>query len=453
MEFVLLFLTVLGYFVHYDFVHLLLLLAHYIVAGWIGIRLLDRQPLSAAFIAVYALMFFTNPTGITLGLVELENSSSQEIFYKSNAIMMAGLNLFIIGAVRFRGSRPIFKQQPRLHIRNGPVEVTVWVGTIASFLALILVILVGRAQGIDVFIVHKTYRTTGNQDMTYLIATYVTSIIPLIFFCVAQRKFGTQLVYFAALLSLIIIYFMIFRNRTLPIACMIGYIVGLVARFRFLSIGYKPVLGRLPSTVVMIVIISGPVLLTAGLGLRYVRGAYQLQDFSFTTEHVQREIDHALTGGELGYAYMTREAIRLFPSQHPYLYGQTYYRLLFTPIPRQVWPTKPLNTNRLFANIRDRELGRKGVTQSAGVVGTMYINFGVFGVFGMFFAGLLFSFEKYVRLYHLLILAASGLWMVAIVRGSITAPIMTFLFVYVLARMFEYFARPSYALPPDYYRG
>ena len=452
MEIILLILSIPGYFVHSEVLHLVLLLLHYIGAFWIALRLLNRQPIAAFFVAVYALMFFTNPLGIILNLVDIEYVATNKIFFESNAMMMAGLDLFILGATRLRGNKPDFSQQYHIYLNNGPVELTIWVGTLVSFLSLVGIVVGGKAMGVDVFTIHKTYRTTGNQTYTYLIATYATAIMPLIFFLLANRKIGVQLTYSTALIALLVVYFMIFRNRTLPISCVIGYLVGVVARYRFLSIGYKPIMGRLPTTLVLVVLVSGPVLLLAGISLRYLRGAYQLQDYSLTSEHVQREIDHALGGGELGYAVMTREAMRLFPSEHPYLYGESYYRLLFTPIPREVWPDKPRNTNRLFAAVRDRELGRKGVTQSAGVVGTTYLNFGVLGVLFMVVIGFVFSFEKYLRLHNVLILATSGLWMIAIVRGSLTAPIVTFLFVYILARVFQYFAKPVYTLNPNIHR-
>lgn len=455
MEIVLLFISLPAYVVHEPIVHLPIMLLHFIGGVIIGLRLMDRMPLTALFVGIYVLMFFTNPLAVMSGLIDLEYSSTWNTFYRANAMMMTGMDLFLLAAIRFR-TRGLtdFQNHPRVYLKNGVVEMTIWGGIIASFVSLAAIVVGGKALGVDVFTIHKTYRTTGGQEMAFLITTYVTSIIPLIVFLIAQRKIGMQVFYFSALLTVLVVYFLIFRNRTLPIACAIAYVIGLVARFRYVSIGGSWTPGRLPKALAITVIAAGPLLFTTGMALRYVRGAWQLQDFSFNKEILQREIDHALYTGELGYAYMTREAIRLFPSRNPYLYGQTYYRLLFAPIPRSLWPGKPENTNRLFADIRDRELGRKGVTQSAGIVGTLYINFGQIGVLGMFPIGLIFSRERYAKLQHLLALSGTGLWLVAIVRGSDTAPIMTLLFVYLIALLFVYFAKPGYAAryqPQPYY--
>lgn len=444
MQFVLLIFAGMSYFVPNEMVHLAILVLHVVVGIYYIIRLLDRQPLSGLFTAAYILMFFVNPIGIHIGLVDYESPSMMSLLYKSNALMMAGLDLFLIATIYFRGRRNDFKQMPPIYIRSAPVELMIWSGTMISVSALVAIILGGKALGVDVFTIEKSYRTTGNQTYTYLFATYATMILPFIFFFLPQRKFSAQIAYLITLICVLVLYFMIFRNRTLVLACVGAYIVGVVAQYRFLTLGTKQIKGKLPRLMIAAVVVSGPLLYTTGIALRFVRGAYQIQDFTFTQEHLQREIDHSLTGGELGYAFMTREALRLFPSAHPYIYGESYYRLAFIPIPRQVWPGKPESTNRLFARVRDTELGKRGVTQSAGIVGTLYINFGPLGVFGMIGFGIVFARENYVRLHHIMMLSASGLWMMAIVRGSLTAPIMTIIVLYLIARLVQRLANPTY---------
>jgi len=78
------------------------------------------------------------------------------------------------------------------------------------------------------------------------------------------------------------------------------------------------------------------------------------------------------------------------PSCADYQYGYVYYVQLVNPIPRFLWPDKPtLDAGLLMADLYG-EVNARGeahLTISPGLIGEMYLNFGVFGIMGLSFFG------------------------------------------------------------------
>src|SRR5262249_6737243 len=95
-------------------------------------------------------------------------------------------------------------------------------------------------------------------------------------------------------------------------------------------------------------------------------------------------ISHILTFGDV---------INLTPDFIPYMYGETYYPILTKPIPRILYPDKPIeDMGQLFGH-RYRFLDANDFHTSFNLpqLVELYINFGPWGVaFGMFLIGLLF---------------------------------------------------------------
>jgi oligosaccharide repeat unit polymerase len=79
------------------------------------------------------------------------------------------------------------------------------------------------------------------------------------------------------------------------------------------------------------------------------------------------------------------------PDSVPYQMGASYIVQLCAPIPRFLWPGKPsLDTGILMAELRgevDKRSGQAYYTRSPGLLGEMYLNFGLLGVIGLNFFG------------------------------------------------------------------
>lgn len=98
-------------------------------------------------------------------------------------------------------------------------------------------------------------------------------------------------------------------------------------------------------------------------------------------------------GARLSDFPMLADVMSLTPSVVPYWGGETYYSLLFKPIPRIVWPDKPEEvTGRTFGQRYGyTSLANPGTSINFAQLIEQYANFGVFGVIiGMFVVGMIY---------------------------------------------------------------
>ncbi len=68
------------------------------------------------------------------------------------------------------------------------------------------------------------------------------------------------------------------------------------------------------------------------------------------------------------------------PSEHPHLLGTTYWAQLINPIPRFLWPSKPLGFGVEYAAWHGYDALAGGPNMAPGIIGEMYANFGILGV-------------------------------------------------------------------------
>jgi hypothetical protein len=439
VELVLTALALLGFATGHS-AHLALFAAHAVGAGWIAWRLLRTQPLTAMFIVAYLAMYFPNPIGILMGWIPPD--SSDGVFFKSNALVLLGLDLFLVGARRLRLTRLGVNRLPRMRLSAFPVETTIMVLLALSALALFFLITTVQALGVNIFQVAKTYRSTGAASTYFLIASYCSMLLPLAVFLIGLKRLPAQVPYLAIVAVLLTLHFFIFRVRTIPVAVIMAYGVSMAARAYFVTLTSYTWRRRIPLWVRAALFIGVPLLPVVGVGIKYLRYSHELRDYRYDDARMSVTIEQTFSGGDFGYTFFTRRAVARFPENHPFLGGQSYYRILFAPIPRAIWPNKPLNTERIFAAILDPDFHGKGITIPPGIVGDLYINFGTIGVLGMLAFGAAFGQEKYRRLTDLLFLAAAGNWLFHLCRGAFTNPIMTLLVTWAAAALCTRFIRP-----------
>lgn len=415
-----------------------LFVVHAVVLLWIAWRVVRRQPLTAMFIIAYIGMYFPNPVALVMDWVPREGSTTDTILHRSNIMILVGIDLFVFAALRLRFARFDANKMGRWHLDGARLEMCKMMAlSICGVTAVVLVVgLV--AFGVNPFTVAKTFRSIGGaHSLLYLVAKYVFFLLPLVVFLVGIRRASIQMLYLPPVLTLFVVHFLIYRTRTLVVAAVIAWVVGQVAKRSFLSIGYGSAARRGTLVLRWAVVVAVPLLAVVGVSLRYARYVHSLQDYSLDEKRLTYIIGSTFAGGDLGYSVFLRRAMTLFPESESYLWGRSYYRLLFTPIPRRIWPGKPENTQRVFARVLDPALGDTGTTIPAGIVGDLYINFGYAGVAGMLVFGVFFGRERYRGLTDIIFLAGSGCWIFHLVRGGFTNPVVTMVMIWFLSYVFS----------------
>lgn len=241
----------------------------------------------------------------------------------------------------------------------------------------------------------------------------------------------------ASLIFLILavtILFSAYRTRHLPVALTTSFLLG------FLTLG--PLLfpsrqGRQThrasrslwahkNTIVLIGLIA-----LSGILVRNIRSEF---DRGLTSEGLTTQLERTSEkifegGGYFALPELTLEIIDTVPERAPYLYGQSYYRLLLAPIPRTLLPMKPINSQRIMAlylRPAARQIGT--LTMPVGIIGDLYVNFGLFGVLVLAAWGhILGSIDRNTSIPFLIFSISSAVPMFHIARGSVTNPILALL--------------------------
>ncbi|MGH9444436.1 MAG: O-antigen polysaccharide polymerase Wzy, partial [Terriglobia bacterium] len=85
--------------------------------------------------------------------------------------------------------------------------------------------------------------------------------------------------------------------------------------------------------------------------------------------------------------YQFRRTFEYFPSHAPFLAGYSFYGIAVNPIPRSLWPGKPIGVGLLASILYDHNSHN---TLGLSLPGELYANFGIPGLlFGMFLFGVL----------------------------------------------------------------
>jgi hypothetical protein len=215
----------------------------------------------------------------------------------------------------------------------------------------------------------------------------------------------------------------------------------------------KPARGRpLGRRAVLVLVVFGALGLVGLSYLRLARGLLEERGLAGLTEvDVGLALRYNLESGDLGFAPVVFDVIEEVPARRDPLRGQSYLRLLFTPIPRTVWPEKPLNTQRIVASWLRPDV--PGMTIPPGVQGDLYINFGLLGVLGFLaFGGLIGILDRQPGLTKLLCLGAGFVPIFHLARGGFTNPILLLVAVavagHVVARYVTAPVRGTAAVPP-----
>lgn len=208
------------------------------------------------------------------------------------------------------------------------------------------------------------------------------------------------------------------------------------ARFNFLSwvivvgiiyVGNLPVWRKVR---VYTIGLAGLLVVYSIAGLARTPGAFLLpmeQQVELALERLETAEDQNLLDGFM-------MALQVYPENLPYQYGFQHLEILLRPIPRAIWPDKPVGgyANKLGLNDFGSNSGLTiGISES--MYGTFYGEGGVGGiillslVYGAFFAYIVRRSERYKSDMRFLIKGMVAASLIALIRGGDLAGIVAFI--------------------------
>jgi oligosaccharide repeat unit polymerase len=182
------------------------------------------------------------------------------------------------------------------------------------------------------------------------------------------------------------------------------------------------------------------------LGVFFVFLVTHLRSVALTGIETKFNLNPSLPGIISNYDFMSAFDNLVYILNLPdLLYGKSIFKIFFSFIPRDIWFSKPLDTNLLIVQLRQNPFVG-GSSQSVTLLGEVFWNFGWIGTFFSFF--LIGSISKNFDLTvndklndsRLIILAAMVYLIFIFWRGSISTSLVAF-----LINMFFLFASLSFS--------
>lgn len=382
------------------------------------------------FTVFYLMLFYVQPTVYYLTdgyyIYELGNVKTLII------LTVLGLHLFMVGSMFFTNKKPITLN---IQIQYWKIKKAV---NLTFLIALISIVLLFIDAGTLNLLNMSRMDLKNSGSLIRLASTfglYLTSVLFfLIFFTVKKRSKFNLFIWVLFVIFFEVLVFMFFRTRSLMVVHLSACLVGYYYSYAYYSDKYKAKSKK------GVTLLFGVLIICLAIVTRFFRGYLQpesnISNFEFNWKVF---LEKSVESGDLGYSGTVLKVIHLVPNMYDYLSGQSYFRLFFIAIPRSIWSDKPKNTETLVGSWLHP--GVEGMSVPPGIIGDLYINFGILGVVLMFGFGVFFSLlDRKLSAQNFILWSVSATWIFHLVRGGFTNPIVIFgvlyLFIYLINKRY-----------------
>lgn len=375
---------------------------------------------------------------------EISRSSFRYLWMTST-----GLSIFLVSY--FFSCRPVGARERELYVLRILNMLLSNISAQAKYLLYLPLILGSAVLAVEVMRVggfESHSRAVTKEEFSFLarVGRYLIILsLPCLFSLgmLAQRhkSFLNWAFQFAIIGACVAVIFFSLRTRSYVVAPLFSYSAGIA--IGVLLRAQKPRVRRIrlsPSTIIVSVLVVSLVVSLSAF-LRFYRGIIEVgKDASELNAEVI--LDRTTTQGDLGYGYLVSDIMETFEQENRRLNGQSYYRVLFAPVPRAIWPDKPQNTQRIIGEIMGGETD--WWTLPPGIQGDAFVNFGMIGVLVFLAFGVAAgAVDRQTSITHVLFVASSFMPMLHLCRGGVTNPLSLLLVTYVSALVVGYFLRRS----------
>lgn len=391
----------------------------------------------AWFAISYTSLFLLYPT-LSI-LIDIEIPISAEVFFDYCFLAVGGIHLLIIAYEC--GTKGDKQQRWHVHYQTTSRRLFTVIVVFLLLNALAIMLMVGDSGSLSALSAQTRVETRMHSGAPRMVGIYLLGLGSLLYPLVAihiRHKRFRALLWIPYIIGVEVILFLLCRVRTFPVIHAVGLLMGwfFIAPRMHISHTNRGLRTQLTVPQKAGVITFAVMLVLGMLVLRVFRGQFQqARSLAEIDISLADSIVYAFEGGgELGYSTWVCKALDAVPSRHDYLYGQSYYRLLLVPIPRWIWPDKPLNTQRIMTQWLTP--GAVSVqTTPVGIIGDLYVNFGMYGVLGMLVFGYAFArLDQHSQLSYALLLCVSFAMVFHLARGAFTNPIVNLAVYFIAAK-------------------
>ncbi len=320
----------------------------------------------------------------------------EPVVLKSVLLMILGLVFFYLGYVMRLGS--VLSRMylvPPEHISYKKLLPVVWLYLV--FFAVVAFTLLHNVGGA------YNLLTTPRGDRLFLFAkarvssfmiNYIFIIVFLVYFYHSNTASRGSFSLFIFTLIAVVVFFNIYnasrRDTIFIVMSLVVYHNLAVKKIRFKTVA-----------------LLTAALLAFSIFMVSARNYLQNPDFrgsfaSSMADITSSESVHDKLAVSMDYPYVYDALLNIIsavPERVPYLYGETFLKFVYFPIPRFIWPDKPETAARIIVKKFYPELYSTGMSISASPIGEGYFNFGALGVAGvMFVLGII---ARSLKTYHM----------------------------------------------------
>jgi len=392
------------------------------------------------FAATYIGLFLVYPWAAPLFGIDM--GVPAQVFINYCLLAVGGIHLFIIG---YELASPSYGRRRRdacYRTTSNRLLTSILLLLALNLLAVFLLIV--NAGSFSTLLSQTRLEMKLHVGILSTLAVYLLDVGSLLYPLIAvhvRHKPFRALAWLPIIGALEVFLFLAFRVRTFPVIHVVGLLVGwfMIAPRMVISPSRSGRHLRTGLTLTQKITLVGLVatLIMGMFVLRTFRGQFQeAESFADINIDLIGSVQLAFEGGgELGYSKWVFRILEIVPDQHGYLYGQSYYRILFVLIPRALWPDKPPNSQRIMAQWLTP--GTVSVqTTPVGIIGDLYVNFGMWGILGMLAFGCAFGrLDRSSEFSRALFLAVSFAMIFHLVRGGFTNPLVNLAVYYVAAKL------------------
>ena len=426
----------------YDETFILLLIFTSIINSIFFIYKIGRISNTFWFIIVYIFLFDLTPV---MSLLGMNANPPEKVMLLYQFFALSGISLFQMAALCTLGRRAI---QKTYDINFKKLEKCIFITFLLMFAACIMWIYDFGGVNID-----KAIRISQANHLS-MVADYLSLFcIPIYLFVPSYLSKRRSLAPLLLVCFLIAQYidFSINKSRSDFIMSLVALLMGFLYVKKIFTFNSCTISDKERSTSPSLWSVFYKWLIPIaliGVILRFVRGQMQgVGEVSLSLDDLWSYIALSFgmggdESGDFSYGSVIYKLISNVPSTHEFLYGQSYYRIFFTWIPRLFWGDKPLNTETIVGSWLYPDI--VGMVVPPGVIGDAYINFGVIGVFLMFFFGIIFGrLDKQDSCSKLLFPFVSGVLIFHFVRGSFTTSIVEMLGTFYSVKLMVAYMSPK----------
>ncbi|MGH9890792.1 MAG: hypothetical protein ACREA0_02155, partial [bacterium] len=406
-----------------------------VIAGVSFFKIHAKPHLFHWFLGCYVPMFYIYP--VLAPIADLPMPSAGVVLQSYTLLTVGGLHLFCLGfEIRWAMNRITGPSMDLKFVPMKRVRMIFYCGLILN-LAAVGLLLLDTEEVASLWTGSRVDRKIAMGPLS-LASVYLLTLGSFQYLCLATyagRRWMALWSWLILLVAVEAVLFLAFRARTIFVLHSVAFLYGwLILNRSAVTLRKTDAKAVRRLWGVFRMVTAAIAVFVVAAQLRVSRGFVGSEEFVSSLLNIRDAVWLSIRNGELGYAPVVFDLLEIVPEREKYLRGQSYYRVLLAVVPRDWWPEKPLSTERIVGGwLRP---GVEEQTIAPGIVGDLYVNFGIAGIAVLVLYGWIFASLGASRgLADRMFVGTAFPGVFHFVRGAVTSPVIVLAILWLSSRL------------------